>query len=416
MNAAPETVESSRLVREALQNLYDHVYLQNLRLAELASMRVTGSHATRAQLLRRLLLDAIEALNPGDRVALRSTERRSYAILFGLYVEGQTQEKVAADLGIGDRQLRRDLATAVEAVTTVVLDRLGLTMEQFDAMLEGSAHSVAEFEGEQVQETGEYVSLTELYQGLLPVLERMTLQYNCQVEISAQPETPDLFVNRGLLRQVLLSMSSVLLREPGVHKLTFLTADQGEHVRLGLLAQVKAESKTLLDAAVHSAYSLTELTHRLDATVTVHEIEGTSVVIWLDMKSRRDTTILVVDDNTELFVLFQRYLVNQPYRLVHAATVDDALTMLPTLRPQVITVDLMLPGRDGWELLLALLSEPAATDTAVVVCSVWDERALAETLGADFYLRKPVTANDLREVLALACRQLSGQAPVASPG
>ena len=76
--------ELGRQIRDALAHLYDYVYLQRHPLAE----RLLPAHAstirTRAQELRRILLDAIESLNPGDSVPIRALERRSYAILFGL--------------------------------------------------------------------------------------------------------------------------------------------------------------------------------------------------------------------------------------------------------------------------------------------------------------------------------------------
>src|SRR5512139_1798403 len=109
-------------VRDALAHLYDHVHLQRHPLAE----RLAASHnvttRTRGQELRRILLDAIEALNPGDNVPLRATERRAYAILFGLYVEGGDRQKVAEALGIGDRQLRRDQTEAIAALASILRD------------------------------------------------------------------------------------------------------------------------------------------------------------------------------------------------------------------------------------------------------------------------------------------------------
>jgi hypothetical protein len=66
----------ARQVREALACLYDHTYLQRHSLAE----RLVSPHAaatrTRAQELRRILLDAIEELNPGENAPIRAAERR----------------------------------------------------------------------------------------------------------------------------------------------------------------------------------------------------------------------------------------------------------------------------------------------------------------------------------------------------
>ena len=103
----------SRL-HETLDHLFDFAYLERHPFAT----RFVPPHTAvpRGQALRRILLDAIEALNPGGAVPRRSPERRAYAILFGLYVEGRTQADVARSLSIGARQLRRDRAAALRTL------------------------------------------------------------------------------------------------------------------------------------------------------------------------------------------------------------------------------------------------------------------------------------------------------------
>jgi hypothetical protein len=123
---SPDTsndVEFVRQVRDALTCLYDHVHLQRHPLAQRLVPQRTVATRTRAQELRRILLDAIEALNPGDSVPIRAPERRPYAILFGLYVEGRQWQEVANSLSIGGRQLRRDRAAAIEALASILHGR-----------------------------------------------------------------------------------------------------------------------------------------------------------------------------------------------------------------------------------------------------------------------------------------------------
>src|SRR5512137_1371028 len=133
-------------VRDALAHLYDHVHLQRHPLAERLTAPQSVTTLTRGQELRRILLDAIEALNPGDNVPLRATERRAYAILFGLYVEGGERHKVAESLGIGDRQLRRDQTEAIAALASILRDRY-LTAA---SMREGSAAEPLRSESERL--------------------------------------------------------------------------------------------------------------------------------------------------------------------------------------------------------------------------------------------------------------------------
>ena len=102
--------EFEHQLREVLDHLFDFDFQRHPFAARLAPPQAA---AKRGQALRRILLDAIEALNRGGAVPRRSPERRAHAILFGLYVEGRTQTDVARSLAIGARQLRRDRTAAL---------------------------------------------------------------------------------------------------------------------------------------------------------------------------------------------------------------------------------------------------------------------------------------------------------------
>ncbi len=126
--------------------------------------------------------------------------------------------------------------------------------------------------------------------------------------------------------------------------------------------------------------------------------------------------MLVVDDNQELFALFERYTAGHPYRLVHAAGADEALMLARSHLPHAITVDLMMPNRDGWELLQALRGDPVTARIPAIVCSVLNEAGLALSLGAQGYLKKPVSQTDLLQALAAVKPAPSKAAHRASPG
>jgi CheY-like chemotaxis protein len=83
------------------------------------------------------------------------------------------------------------------------------------------------------------------------------------------------------------------------------------------------------------------------------------------------------------------------------AAVDGtrALECAEAEQPAAIVLDVMMPGRDGWEVLQVLKSHPATRHIPVVVCSVLQERDLALALGAAELLVKPVARPDLLRAL-----------------
>jgi CheY-like chemotaxis protein len=112
-------------------------------------------------------------------------------------------------------------------------------------------------------------------------------------------------------------------------------------------------------------------------------------------------TVLVVDDNEDVLELMGRYLTSLHYRFATASTAEEAFDQARCLQPYAITLDLMMPDRDGWALLQILLNDPETRHIPLIVCSVLRQKGLALSLGATAFLQKPVSQQALLAVLAL---------------
>jgi CheY-like chemotaxis protein len=111
------------------------------------------------------------------------------------------------------------------------------------------------------------------------------------------------------------------------------------------------------------------------------------------------TRVLVVDDNPAIQQLFERYLAPQQYDVIHARSGSEALRLAEEMQPSVITLDVMMPTMDGWQVLRALQQNPATAHIPIVVCSVLNEPEIALSLGARAYLKKPIDRLTLVETL-----------------
>jgi signal transduction histidine kinase/CheY-like chemotaxis protein/CHASE3 domain sensor protein len=105
--------------------------------------------------------------------------------------------------------------------------------------------------------------------------------------------------------------------------------------------------------------------------------------------------ILVVEDNPEAAEILGRHLEAGGFRMSIARTGNDALAMARDLKPTAITLDILLPGIDGWEVLTRLKADELTRNIPVVVISVIDNPALGRALGALDYFVKPVDRNAL---------------------
>jgi GAF domain-containing protein/DNA-binding response OmpR family regulator len=110
-------------------------------------------------------------------------------------------------------------------------------------------------------------------------------------------------------------------------------------------------------------------------------------------------TVLVIDDEAVVRDLMQRFLVKEGFRVATAAGGEEGLRRARELRPDAITLDVMMPGLDGWAVLSALKADPEVADIPVVMLTIVDDKNLGYALGAADYLTKPIDRERLASVL-----------------
>jgi CheY-like chemotaxis protein/two-component sensor histidine kinase len=110
-------------------------------------------------------------------------------------------------------------------------------------------------------------------------------------------------------------------------------------------------------------------------------------------------TVLVVDDDGAVRDLMARFLGKEGFRVLTASGGEEGLRLARELQPDVITLDVLMPGMDGWSVLAALKADPDLADIPVVMLTMLDDRNLGYALGAADYLTKPIERERLVAVL-----------------
>ena len=100
--------------------------------------------------------------------------------------------------------------------------------------------------------------------------------------------------------------------------------------------------------------------------------------------------ILVVEDDLQSANLMKRFLELEGYRVVNVRNGNEVLTEAKKIRPLAITLDIMLPGKDGWDVLQELKSDSVTQAIPVFIVSVMDKKDKAYSLHADDYFVKPL--------------------------
>jgi CheY-like chemotaxis protein len=390
-----ERTEFNRLVRDGLSNLYDTAALETHPLASVFPAP-PDLHTSRAEHLRRILLHAIEMLQPPDRErSIGCVAWRPYLVLHGRYVEGLSLQELQTRLSLSDRQLRREHSRALRAASTWLWDqafpgREGARGERADRerwSINFRAFEIAR----------EPLDIAEVVRGVASTLHRRVQSEGVELQLALSDELPAVLADRVILRQILLSLFSYALDVRCEGNISISAEVEVGQVTLWIQFQVGApsspgasEEEMTLEAARYWA-------QRLDVTLREIPPSGASSVARLSLSLPRadQSLVLVVDDQEPAIRMFRRYLSRSHVRVVGVQEPGQVLPLARQLQPQAITLDVMMPTMDGWEILQALRADPETRHIPVIVCSVWDEPELATSLGAAEFLKKPITQKDL---------------------
>lgn len=414
-------------VRAALDHLYDSAFLHNHPLARRLCAAVPAAGIGRAQRLRTQLLNGVEQLRPEQRCS--ADAMRAYALLTYRCVDGLSMDEIATRLGLSRRQTYREYAKGVEAVAGFVWDTLPPPAEPavpvpLPAPVPGiaptSAQAGSAAPGEvsrldaAAQEVSrltrnlltEAVELPALVHDVAKLLAPRTTQTGVALHIE-EAAPLKVAADRSLLRQALLNLLSNALDQAHRGGQVTVTCHPGEHVVLLWVTTGAGEPPARRQGVGMSVAQ--KLVEAMGGEVQVVQTANA----WrcsLALPTARSETVLVVDDNSDLTTLFQRYTAGWQLTVVGATNSAEALALAQKVRPQLILLDLMLSPVDGWEILQQLRACPATQRTPIVICSVINEPDLAFSLGASDYVTKPISQATLVDVLQ---RWLGKQHPAA---
>jgi len=388
-------------VADAYKHLYDLVYLRTHPLSDILTPTSTTGKK-RARELHRLLLDVVEELDPGPQAPTFSYEWRRHRLMLLRYVRGLNPQAVADQLAIGLRHYYRVQESAIADVARLLWERYVVreslpvdTLQDVEEPAASRRLGLLRLEAARMAQSDRYARVGDVIREGLPLLSEMLNQHAIGVDLKLAEPLAGVSLGKSLLRQMLLGMLGYLVEHGQQATLRLTARGEGPVVCLSLVMD---------PPEAVSAISRTEAYEQLSAFKEMAAMAGGrvlpvqmgDVIIGFDVQLPTvERTILVVDDNQDILELFRGYLSPHRYRVVTAQTAQDALSLAASLQPYAITLDLMMPGQDGWDLLQVLLNQPATHHIPVIVCSVLKQKELALSLGASAFLEKPVSEESL---------------------
>jgi CheY-like chemotaxis protein len=373
--------------------------------------------------LHQALLDAIEQVKPPHEVSPDATAWKTYRSLVLRYVRSLNATVAASELGLSTRQAQRIHAIALDSLSAIIWEeRRSAPAAGEPATLSAGVVSLTnDPDGEETLDeelqailSGDHRDLEPfpvILRGVLATVDPVLQQRNVVVSVEIDEELSDRVAPHDLTRQALvqLVLGAVAYAPSSQIQISAVPRPAGAQIVVEILSkkQVTADFQPI-DRRLRVASRLLAAMHGHLNVITEPALRIKAI-----LPLGHSPLVLVVEDNAQVVNLFRRYLAGSIYRMIHAPDADRAIDLIASERPSVVTLDVMMPRRDGWELLQALRVRADTQDIPVLICSVLRDHELATALGASEFLPKPISQRALLEALGrhVAFPQLLVQLP-----
>ena len=386
-------------LHRALAHLYD---AKHLRATPLAALLQVGDRFDVSSALRSILTEAIQSLKPPDREPPESRAWLLYESLHCCYIQRLSQQVVADQLAISPRQLRREQHAAIEALADHLWERFGLEARRQHSLPvaspAGAAVAAYHSAGDELAwlkntPLERPTDLSEALPAVVDLIRPLAEQCRVRLEVKREDELPDLAVHPVAFNQALLNVLSVAItRVPSGSSVCISAGALAWHVQIVVYCALPLSGPRPAsaddEANLDMARQLAEVSGGRLAIVE-HPQEAFQATLTLPALGR--LPVLVIEDNVDTLQLLQRYVSATRYRLLGARNPEEAFHVAQTVSPQIIVLDVMMPQVGGWNVLRALRQHPQTAQTPIIVCTILAQQALALCLGANVFLRKPIT-------------------------
>jgi len=280
----------------------------------------------------------------------------------------------------------------------------------------------------------EEVDLAGLVEEVRSIVEPLTAANANRLEIVCRAALGTLYTDRTKLKQSLLNLLSnagkfthqgrvTLEVRPAGFEISFIVADTGiglTEEQQGRLFQAFSQaevSTTRRYGGTGLGLAITKhFCEMLGGRITVESTTGQGSTFTITLPDRGHAApviaatpegaehaalVMIVDDDPNARDLLAATVRREGYRVIEATDGETALALAREWRPDVVTLDVLMPRMDGWAVMTALKSDPELAEIPVIIVTVLADRGIAVSLGAAEFLTKPVD----RARLAATIRQ-----------
>jgi len=297
---------------------------------------------------------------------------------------------------------------------------------------------LSKIEAGRLEITPERFSLHQLVDGCLGTVSPM-VNRGVEARADLSPEVDVIYSDASRIRQILINLLSnaakfteegsitVSLKPVSEDRIELAVADTGIGIPAESLAFIFEEFRQV-DGSTTRRYGGTglglsiskRLAQMLGGDIRVASEVGQGSTFTVSLATRyapaaeraaeteeiseqpRDASkrlVLAIDDDPDVLSLIAQEIEEEGYEVVGVTQAAEGIQKARQLGPYAITLDIMMPGMDGWEAITHLKGDPQTRDIPLIVLSIIDNKDLGFRLGADEYLVKPIDKEALVRVL-----------------
>ena len=235
-------------------------------------------------------------------------------------------------------------------------------------------------------------NVTEVIDSVLK-LERALLERQ-SIRIDLGYAEPDLMagIHPTVLRQMLITAIEELTHHTSSRQITIFSRMEGANAKITLATAIAERSNLTRENLIRNVLAAENV------SVDTY-LDSNRAFLWIEIPSGKKITVLVVDDNSDIVRFYQRTVEGTRYQIESTAQGQNPINSVETMLPDIIVLDIMLPGADGWKILTHLHENAKTRAIPIIVCSVVRAEALALSLGAALYLPKPMSPLEFIQAL-----------------
>lgn len=395
-----------------LEHLHDaliHLYnADQLRRSPLAGIFGVADRFDASPALRKIITEAIETLKPPPAEPDSSKTWRTYESLYCCFIQQLNQQVVADQLCISARQLRREQRNALDHLADLLWQKYNLGKpnvgggevgaDSTTQVFPDSSPLINELSWLTETQPAKPTRLMDEVQAALDVFQPVVLKNNVRLTNLVPDDLPELAVHAMAVNQILVSLLGLAITDVGDGEVVLRARKLPAMVELTIHAETRGQDESN-NPEVNANLQIAADLARISGGRLYVNAAGEPFLARLVLPAMGQFSVLVVDDNEDSLHLMKRYATGTRYQLVCTRDTAPVIELVETIRPRIIVLDIMMPAENGWIVLARLRQHTLAVATPIIICTILPQEKLALSLGANAYLKKPVSRQAFLQAL-----------------